>query len=55
LSGASVASRMPWAPQVVKDLNAGIVALAVNVAVLAVVSLATRRPAPVLAEEAVGA
>jgi SSS family solute:Na+ symporter len=55
LSGASVASRMPWAPQVVKDLNVGIVAVAVNVAVLAVVSLATRRPAPVLAGDAVRA
>ena len=55
LSGASVASRMPWAPQVVKDLNVGIVAVAVNVAVLAVVSLATRRPVPVLAGDAVRA
>ena len=52
LSGASVASRLPWAPQMVKDLNVGIVALAVNIAVLAVVSLATRRPAPVLAGDA---
>ena len=45
LSGASVATLAPWAPQVVKDLNVGIVALAVNCVVLALVTAATRRPA----------
>ncbi len=46
LSGASVATLMPWAPQVVKDLNVGIVALAVNFVVLALVAAtARRRPA----------
>ncbi len=43
VSGASVASLMPWAPQVVKDLNVGIVALIVNCVVLALVTAATRR------------
>jgi len=42
LSGASVATLLPWAPQVVKDLNVGIVALIVNVAVLGVVGALTR-------------
>jgi SSS family solute:Na+ symporter len=42
LSGTSVATLLPWAPQVVKDLNVGIVALIVNVVVLTVVTLATR-------------
>ncbi|MGA9836135.1 MAG: sodium:solute symporter [Gemmatimonadaceae bacterium] len=45
LSGASVATLAPWAPQAVKDLNVGIVALAVNCAALAVVTAATARPA----------
>ena len=44
LSGASVATLMPWAPQVVKDLNVGIVALIVNVAVLGIVGAVTRAP-----------
>jgi SSS family solute:Na+ symporter len=42
LSGTSVATLLPWAPQGVKDLNVGIVALIVNVAVFAIVTLATR-------------
>jgi solute:Na+ symporter, SSS family len=42
LTGMTVARLMPWAPEVVKDLNVGFVALAVNVAVLVVVTLATR-------------
>ncbi len=42
LSGSSLATLLPWAPDVVKDLNVGIVALIVNVAVLAIVTLATR-------------
>jgi SSS family solute:Na+ symporter len=41
-SGTSLATLLPWAPQVVKDLNVGIVALIVNVAVFAIVTLATR-------------
>lgn len=43
LSGASVATLFPSWPSLVTDLNVGIVAMLVNVAVLAVVSLATRR------------
>jgi SSS family solute:Na+ symporter len=42
ISGTSLATLLPWAPQVVKDLNVGIVALIVNVAVFAIVTLATR-------------
>ena len=42
LSGASVATLAPGAPQLVKDLNVGVVALAVNVVVLTLVTLATR-------------
>ena len=42
LSGTSVATLLPWASQVVKDLNVGIVALIVNVVVLTLVTLATR-------------
>jgi SSS family solute:Na+ symporter len=42
ISGTSVATLLPWAPDIVKDLNVGIVALIVNVAVLALVTLATR-------------
>ena len=46
LSGASVATLAPSLPQVVKDLNVGVIALAVNVTVIALVSLVTRqRPA----------
>jgi SSS family solute:Na+ symporter len=42
VSGASVATLVPQAPQMVKDLNVGIVALGVNVVVMAAVALATR-------------
>jgi solute:Na+ symporter, SSS family len=51
LSGSSVATLLPAAPQAVKDLNVGLVALIVNVAVTAAVALATRarRPAVELA------
>ncbi len=45
MSGASVATLAPWAPQAVKDLNVGVVALAVNGVVLAAVTAATSRPA----------
>lgn len=43
LSGTSVAALLPWAPAVVQDFNVGIIALIVNVVVVAVVGLATRR------------
>ncbi len=43
LTGTPVAAMLPGAPDVVKDLNVGIVALIVNVAVFALVTLATRR------------
>jgi solute:Na+ symporter, SSS family len=46
VSGASVATLAPWAPQMVKDLNVGIVALAVNCVVMALVTAATRRARP---------
>jgi SSS family solute:Na+ symporter len=42
VSKASLATLLPGAPQVVKDLNVGIVALAVNVVVLGVVAGMTR-------------
>ena len=45
ISGATLTTLMPRAPQIVKDLNVGIVALIVNVVVLAVVSLASARAA----------
>jgi solute:Na+ symporter, SSS family len=43
LSGATLPALVPWAPQVIKDLNIGIVALVVNVLVLGVVSAISRR------------
>jgi SSS family solute:Na+ symporter len=43
LSGSSLTTLLPGAPQVVKDLNVGIVALVVNIVVLTIVTLATRR------------
>ena len=43
LSGSSLTTLLPGAPQVVKDLNVGIVALVVNILVLTIVTLATRR------------
>lgn len=46
LSGASVATLAPWAPQMVKDLNVGLVALAVNASVMFAVSAATPRRLP---------
>ena len=42
ITGATMATLFPGWPEVVRDLNVGIVAMLVNVAVLAVVSLATR-------------
>jgi len=44
ISGSSLSALVPSAPQVIKDLNVGVVALIVNIAVLAVVSLFTARP-----------
>lgn len=54
LTGASMATLAPTLPQVAKDLNIGVVALCVNVAVVLVITIATRRrgeprrPAPAL-------
>lgn len=42
ISGSSIATLFPALPQVIKDLNVGIVAMFVNVAVMVVVSLLTR-------------
>ncbi len=42
VAGTSVASLLPWAPQVIKDLNVGVVALVVNVVVVAGVAAAQR-------------
>ena len=42
---ASVGSLLPFLPQAIKDLNVGIIALALNVATLAVVSAVTQRRA----------
>src|SRR5688500_8825164 len=57
LTGATVAGIAPGAPQFVKDLNVGIVALIVNVLVLSLVGLVTRRPAsaPATARTELGA
>jgi SSS family solute:Na+ symporter len=43
LSGTTLATLLPWAPDAVKDLNVGLVALMVNVAVFALVTLVTSR------------
>jgi SSS family solute:Na+ symporter len=50
VTSASVATLLPGAPQMVKDLNVGFVALAVNAVVLTVVALATRVGTPVVTE-----
>jgi SSS family solute:Na+ symporter len=42
VTSASVATLLPAAPQVVKDLNVGFVALGVNVVVLSIVAIVTR-------------
>jgi SSS family solute:Na+ symporter len=44
ISGATLATLLPAAPQVVKDLNVGLVALLVNIVVMLAVSVMTRRP-----------
>jgi SSS family solute:Na+ symporter len=46
IAGSSIATLFPAAPQFLKDVNAGIIALAVNVIVLSAVSLAVRPPVP---------
>ena len=46
LSGSTVATLIPSAPQLIKDLNVGIVALIVNVVVLSVVAVMTRGREP---------
>lgn len=43
ISGASIATLAPSAPQMVKDLNVGIIALGVNLVVTVVVALVTKR------------
>ena len=48
VAGASIATLVPSAPQFMKDLNIGIVALLVNIVVLALVALATCRPMQIL-------
>ena len=45
LSGTSLAVLAPWLPQAAKDLNVGVVALLVNLAVVAIVTVATPRRA----------
>ncbi len=45
LSGTSIGKLAPSLPQMVKDLNIGVVALLVNATVIVAVSLFTRRPA----------
>jgi SSS family solute:Na+ symporter len=42
LTHTTVGSLLPWLPQALKDFNVGIIALIVNVVVLAIVSAATR-------------
>jgi SSS family solute:Na+ symporter len=44
VSGATITTLLPAAPQWVKDLNVGLAALAVNVVVLGLVALIVRRP-----------
>src|SRR5688500_15224313 len=54
VTGATVAGLAPSAPQFMKDLNVGIVALIVNVVVLTLVALVTRRPAAVATRAEIG-
>jgi SSS family solute:Na+ symporter len=46
ITGSSIATLAPSAPQFLKDMNVGIVALIVNVLVLVVVGVLVRRRAP---------
>lgn len=51
LSGASVASLAPWLPPTVQDLNVGVIALGINIAVLALVGIVDQE-SPQLARSA---
>jgi SSS family solute:Na+ symporter len=44
ISGATLSQIIPFAPQMIQDLNVGVVALLVNATVLCVVSVFTTRP-----------
>lgn len=56
ITNASLATLLPSAPQVIKDINVGFLAVVVNVVVLSLVALATRRRArPVELERSVSA
>ncbi|MFE3649171.1 sodium:solute symporter [Streptomyces sp. NPDC059152] len=46
LTGVALGTLLPFLPQAVKDLNVGIIALALNVAITLAVSAATRATAP---------
>ena len=46
ITGATLPALIPSAPQIIKDLNVGIVALLVNVVVMIVVSVFSKRPRP---------
>lgn len=48
----TIGTLLPDLPQVIKDLNVGIIALVANIVVLVLVSAATRRPAEALARPA---
>ncbi len=55
LTGATVASIAPSAPQLIKDLNVGVVALMVNVVVMSLVAVVTRREVVVASRAGQGA
>jgi SSS family solute:Na+ symporter len=55
LTGSTVASLVPAAPQLIKDLNVGVVALMVNVVVMTLVALVTPRPARAASHADLGA
>ena len=55
LTGSTVASLVPTAPQLIKDLNVGVVALMVNVVVMSLVALVTPRPARAVSHAELGA
>jgi SSS family solute:Na+ symporter len=42
IAGSTIGTLFPFLPQAVQDINVGIIALLANVAVMVVVSLATR-------------
>ncbi|MBM7643951.1 SSS family solute:Na+ symporter [Scopulibacillus daqui] len=51
ISGAAIASLFPSLPQAFKDLNIGVVAMVVNIVVMAVVSLVTKKSRSVQIDE----